>query len=45
VTRAVSVPARRDHQMSEEYITHSGGCHCGAVAFEWKRLRKIVASD
>jgi len=26
-------------------ITHSGGCHCGAVAFEVDAPAKIVASD
>ena len=31
--------------MSEEYVTHSGGCHCGAVAFEVEAPAKIVASD
>lgn len=31
--------------MSEEYITHTGGCHCGAVAFEVEAPAKIVASD
>jgi hypothetical protein len=31
--------------MTEEYVTHSGGCHCGAVAFEVEAPAKIVASD
>jgi hypothetical protein len=31
--------------MTEEYITHTGGCHCGAVAFEVEAPAKIVASD
>jgi hypothetical protein len=31
--------------MSEDYVTHSGGCHCGAVAFEVEAPAKIVASD
>ena len=31
--------------MSEEYVTHTGGCHCGAVAFEVEAPAKIVASD
>jgi len=31
--------------MSDEYVTHSGGCHCGAVAFEVEAPAKIVASD
>lgn len=26
-------------------MTHSGGCHCGAVAFEVEAPAKIVASD
>ena len=26
-------------------ITHSGGCHCGAVAFEVQAPARIVASD
>jgi hypothetical protein len=31
--------------MTEEYVTHTGGCHCGAVAFEVEAPAKIVASD
>jgi len=31
--------------MSDEFVTHSGGCHCGAVAFEVEAPAKIVASD
>jgi len=31
--------------MIDEYVTHSGGCHCGAVAFEVEAPAKIVASD
>jgi len=31
--------------MSNELVTHSGGCHCGAVAFEVEAPAKIVASD
>jgi hypothetical protein len=31
--------------MTEVYVTHSGGCHCGAVAFEVEAPAKIVASD
>ena len=31
--------------MTEEYVTHSGGCHCGAVAFEVEAPAKLVASD
>ena len=31
--------------MSIEYVTHSGGCHCGAVAFEVDAPARIVASD
>jgi hypothetical protein len=31
--------------MTDEYITHSGGCHCGAVAFEVEAPAKIVARD
>jgi hypothetical protein len=31
--------------MSEDYVTHSGGCHCGAVAFEVEAPAKLVASD
>ena len=31
--------------MSDELVTHSGGCHCGAVAFEVEAPAKIVASD
>jgi hypothetical protein len=31
--------------MTEEYVTHSGSCHCGAVAFEVEAPAKLVASD
>jgi hypothetical protein len=31
--------------MTEAYVTHSGGCHCGAVAFEVEAPAKITASD
>lgn len=31
--------------MTDGYMTHSGGCHCGAVAFEVDAPAKIVASD
>lgn len=31
--------------MSDDYVTHRGGCHCGAVAFEVEAPAKIVASD
>jgi len=31
--------------MTDEYVTHSGGCHCGAVAFEVEAPAKLVASD
>ena len=31
--------------MNEEYVTHSGGCHCGTVAFEVDAPAKIIASD
>jgi hypothetical protein len=31
--------------MSENHVTHSGGCHCGAVAFEVEAPARIVASD
>jgi len=31
--------------MSDELVTHSGGCHCGAVAFEVEAPAKLVASD
>jgi len=31
--------------MNDELVTHSGGCHCGAVAFEVEAPAKIVASD
>jgi hypothetical protein len=31
--------------MTDMYVTHSGGCHCGAVAFEVEAPAKIVASD
>jgi hypothetical protein len=31
--------------MTDEYVTHSGGCHCGAVAFEVEAPAKLVASE
>ena len=31
--------------MNNEYVTHSCGCHCGAVAFEVEAPARIVASD
>lgn len=31
--------------MTGSYVTHSGGCHCGAVAFEVDAPAKITASD
>ena len=31
--------------MKDELVTHSGGCHCGAVAFEVDAPAKIVAAD
>jgi hypothetical protein len=31
--------------MSNENVTHSGHCHCGAVAFEVEAPAKIVATD
>ena len=31
--------------MTEEYVTHTGGCHCGAVTFEVEAPAKILASD
>jgi hypothetical protein len=31
--------------MTDAYVTHGGGCHCGAVAFEVEAPAKIVASD
>jgi hypothetical protein len=31
--------------MNENHVTHSGGCHCGAVAFEVEAPARIVASD
>ena len=31
--------------VAERYVTHRGGCHCGAVAFEVDAPAKIVASD
>lgn len=31
--------------MSEAYVTHNGGCHCGAVAFEVDAPARITASD
>ena len=31
--------------MNNEFVTHTGGCHCGAVAFEVDAPARIVASD
>jgi hypothetical protein len=31
--------------MNGNYVTHSGGCHCGAVAFEVDAPAKILASE
>jgi hypothetical protein len=31
--------------MNGNQVTHSGGCHCGAVAFEVDAPARIVASD
>jgi hypothetical protein len=31
--------------MNENHVTHSGGCHCGAIAFEVEAPARIVASD
>src|ERR1700760_334577 len=31
--------------MNENHVTHSGGCHWGAVAFEVEAPARIVASD
>ena len=31
--------------MTEAYVTHSGGCHCGAITFEVDAPAKITASD
>jgi hypothetical protein len=31
--------------MNPNFVTHSGGCHCGAVTFEVDAPAKIVASD
>ena len=31
--------------MTDANVTHNGGCHCGAVAFEVDAPAKIVASD
>jgi hypothetical protein len=31
--------------MSDENVTHSGHCHCGAVAFEVEAPARIVAAD
>jgi len=31
--------------MTQTYVTHTGGCHCGAVVFEVDAPAKIVASD
>ena len=31
--------------MTDAYVIHSGGCHCGAVAFEVDAPATIVASD
>jgi hypothetical protein len=31
--------------MNENHVTHSGGCHCGAIAFEVEAPARILASD
>jgi hypothetical protein len=31
--------------VSEAYVTHSGGCHCGAVRFDVQAPARIVASE
>jgi hypothetical protein len=31
--------------VSEAYVIHNGGCHCGAVAFEVTAPAKIVAQE
>ena len=31
--------------MNREFVTHTGGCHCGAVAFEVDAPAKLVAFD
>jgi len=31
--------------MNNAFVTHTGGCHCGAVAFEVDAPAKIVAFD
>jgi hypothetical protein len=31
--------------MSDAYVIHKGGCHCGAVAFEVTAPAKIVAQE
>ncbi len=31
--------------MNPNHVTHTGGCHCGAVAFEVEAPARIVASD
>ena len=31
--------------MNDDFVTHGGGCHCGAVAFEVDAPAKIVAND
>lgn len=31
--------------MTEVYVTHSGGCHCGAVTFEVEAPAKLTVSD
>ena len=31
--------------MTDTYVTHTGGCHCGAVVFEVDAPAKITASD
>jgi len=31
--------------MTDVNVTHRGGCHCGAVAFEVEAPAKIIASD
>jgi hypothetical protein len=31
--------------MTVTYVTHSGGCHCGAIAFEVDAPARLTASD
>ena len=31
--------------MTDAYVIHNGGCHCGAVAFEVEAPPRLVASD